>query len=36
MPRILVLVPFPLDEHNLSPRREQGRSVALADETVLD
>lgn len=36
MPRILVLVPFPLDEHNLSQRREQGRSVALADETVLD
>lgn len=36
MPRVCVLVPFPLDEPALANRRAQQRSVTLAPDMVLD
>src|SRR5690606_27227841 len=33
MPRTLVAVPFPLDEHNLSQRRDRSRAGGLGDDT---
>ena len=35
MPRILVIVPFPLDERNLAQRRSQGEAVRLPDDVEL-
>jgi allantoin racemase len=36
MPRILVIVPFPLDERNLSQRRSQREGVRLSPDVELD
>jgi allantoin racemase len=36
MPKILVIVPFPLDEHNLSQRRDQLKGVRLSPDTTVD
>jgi len=36
MPRILVIVPFPLDEMNLAQRRAQGASVVLPPDVRID
>ncbi|MDR6859935.1 aspartate/glutamate racemase family protein [Variovorax guangxiensis] len=36
MTRILVIVPFPLDAHNLAQRREQSRAVKLPSGTTLE
>ena len=36
MPRILVIVPFPLDEYNLAQRRAQSAAVALPPDVQLD
>lgn len=36
MPRILVIVPFPMDENNLAQRRAQSGAVALPSDVQID